>query len=237
MLFVVICIMNLLITAATAMEIQPLLNHLEEEWEKQGNNSYRSGRMNIDILISGIGGLFTVYHLTRYLQHRPCSAALQAGIAGSFNMTFELGEVVLVEREYLADLGIEDKETFTDLFDHKFMDPNEFPFQHGALINDFSHLYNIAGLEKAVGVSVNRASGNLRSIAQLEQKYHPDIESMEGGAFHYVCLQEKIPFWQMRAISNYVEVRDKSKWKMPFAIENLNIKLVTFLKDLLKKYG
>jgi futalosine hydrolase len=35
---------------------------------------------------------------------------------------------------------------------------------------------------------------------------------MEGAALHYTCLMEKIPFMQLRSISNYIAERDKSKW-------------------------
>ncbi len=48
---------------------------------------------------------------------------------------------------------------------------------------------------------------------------------MEGAALHYVCLQEQIPFVQIRSVSNYVGERDKTKWKMKEAIENLNTEL------------
>ena len=47
-----------------------------------------------------------------------------------------------------------------------------------------------------------------------ENKFLPVIESMEGAALHYVCLMEKIPFLQIRSISNYIGERDKKKWNM-----------------------
>ena len=56
---------------------------------------------------------------------------------------------------------------------------------------------------------------------------------MEGAAFHYVCLQENIPFVQLRAISNFVGERDKSKWLMKEAIENLNRETIALVHPLL----
>ena len=52
-----------------------------------------------------------------------------------------------------------------------------------------------------------------------------NIETMEGAALHYVCLSERIPFLQLRCVSNYVGERDKSKWALREAIMNLNIEL------------
>ena len=66
----------------------------------------------------------------------------------------------------------------------------------------------------------------------IRDRYNPDVESMEGAAMHYVCLQEGISFVQIRAISNYVEPIDKSKWQMGKAIKNLNDVLKTFADSL-----
>ena len=58
---------------------------------------------------------------------------------------------------------------------------------------------------------------------------------MEGAALHYVCLQEKVPFIQLRAISNYVGERDKSKWKMQEAITNLHNELLKLLNQQIRR--
>jgi futalosine hydrolase len=60
-------------------------------------------------------------------------------------------------------------------------------------------------------------------------RYDCCVESMEGAAFHYVCLQEGMPFAQVRAISNYVTPRDKSQWQMKDAIVNLNKWVIGFI--------
>jgi futalosine hydrolase len=52
---------------------------------------------------------------------------------------------------------------------------------------------------------------------------------MEGAAFHYVCLQEEIPFIQLRSVSNYVGERNKSKWQIKKAVENLNKELLNLI--------
>ncbi|KKO19734.1 MAG: hypothetical protein BROFUL_01556 [Candidatus Brocadia fulgida] len=45
---------------------------------------------------------------------------------------------------------------------------------------------------------------------------------MEGAAFFYACLMERIPCLQIRTISNYIEDRNKGRWNVPLAIDNLN---------------
>ena len=79
------------------------------------------------------------------------------------------------------------------------------------------------------GITVNKVSDSILQRDQIISNFSPDIESMEGAAFHYVCLQEKVPFLQLRSISNYVGERDKLKWKMKDAIGNLNEALVKII--------
>jgi futalosine hydrolase len=74
---------------------------------------------------------------------------------------------------------------------------------------------------------------NPDQIKQLVDHFKPDIESMEGAAFHYVCLSLGVPFLQIRSISNRVGERDKRKWEMKTAIANLNraLELISLPKD------
>ena len=44
---------------------------------------------------------------------------------------------------------------------------------------------------------------------------------MEGAGFMYACLIQAVPFAQVRAVSNMVERRNRSAWKIDEAIENL----------------
>jgi futalosine hydrolase len=53
---------------------------------------------------------------------------------------------------------------------------------------------------------------------------------MEGAAFFYVCRQLNVPCIQIRAVSNYVEKRNRDAWNIPLAIKNLNTFAVEFLK-------
>ncbi|HNJ95959.1 MAG TPA: futalosine hydrolase, partial [Ferruginibacter sp.] len=82
---------------------------------------------------------------------------------------------------------------------------------------------------------VNTITDSPLQQQQLVEHFQPDIESMEGAALHYVCLQEKVPFIQLRAISNYVGERDKSKWKMQEAITNLHNELLKLLNQQIRR--
>ncbi|WP_346319087.1 futalosine hydrolase [Chitinophaga sp. YIM B06452] len=214
--------MKVLVAAATAAEVKPLLDWLSE-----------SQTPGVEVLITGIGMAAAAYSLGRRFSNKRPGIAIQAGIAGSFRHERPLGEVALVTREVFGDLGAEDHGRFADLFKIGLWQHGMHPFTHHYLINPLTLLpESLQQLPQLTGVTVNTVSGETATIAQLEQLYQPDLESMEGAAFHYACLMDNVPFLQLRAISNYVEVRDKSKWNIPLAVKELNEKLQELIIEL-----
>jgi futalosine hydrolase len=175
---------------------------------------------------------FTAYHLTRALYTHKYDLVINAGIAGSFRDELSIGTVVNVQSEQICDLGIEECDSVVSLFDAGFMETCQFPFENGRMINP----NNFRELELASvhGVTGNISHGSPLSISRITCDFNPDVESMEGAAIFYVCLHEKVPFLEIRAISNYVESRDTTKWDIPLAIENLTDELFRFLRKFAK---
>ena len=109
-------------------------------------------------------------------------------------------------------------------------DKDEFPFTNGWLTNK-NDWVDMAGYKKVNAITVNKVSDSMILKQQRENTFNPHIETMEGAALHYICLQENIPFLQLRTISNIVGERDKTKWRLTAAVENLD----TALNQLIKK--
>ena len=210
-----ICNMQILVIAATAQEIEP----------------FTDANARVDVLITGVGVPATIYHLQKRIQQMDYDLIIQAGIAGCFYSDVVLGNVVLVKQDCFADLGFEEKENYTPVFNTPFSNKNEFPFTDGWLINSNTHFQN-TDLSAVKAITVNKISDSALQRNQFVNNFNADIETMEGAALHYVCLQEKIPFLQIRSISNYVGERDKTKWKMKEAIENLNSELQILINGL-----
>ena len=209
--------MKILVVAATQLEIEPFINL----------------KNNTEVLICGVGIPSTVYHLTKKLLQEKYDLVIQAGIAGTFSKKLKKGEVVVVEQDAFGDIGVEEKGEFKTLFQLDFDDKNKFPFKNGWLVNT-SEMINTTHLKKVNGVTVNKISDRKKQAKQLKEIFNADVESMEGAAFHFVCLQQNIPFLQLKSISNKVGERDKSKWNMIEAIVNLNRELID-LVDLINK--
>jgi futalosine hydrolase len=79
------------------------------------------------------------------------------------------------------------------------------------------------------GITVNTVSGSYDTIQRMMKKFSPGIETMEGATFFYICLREKIPFLALRSISNRIEPRNKEKWDIQLAVNNLSGRLEDFL--------
>ena len=199
--------MKIYIASATILEIEPLLDSPLLREHK--------------LVITGIGGVSTAYQLAKVIAAERPDFIIQAGIAGAFDGSLPLGSVVIVKQDRLADLGVLENKEWKDVFDLGLGRPNEEPFDNGWLKNE-SKIINALGIKMVSAVTINEITTDHSRIDELKRKYNPAVESMEGAALHYVCLQEKMEFVQIRAISNYIGERDKSKWKIKMAIENLN---------------
>ncbi|MBC7423794.1 MAG: futalosine hydrolase [Ferruginibacter sp.] len=216
--------MDILLTAATKFEIQPTLQLLQKE-------GFIINGHTIDILITGVGMVSTTYNLTTKLIGKKYAFIIQAGIAGTFSNDLLLGETVLVKQDAFGDIGMEEKGNFTTVFDAGFAAKDEFPFTDGWLVNN-NTLLTTSLLKKVSAITVNKVSDSLLQRQQAIQYFEPQAESMEGAAFHYVCLQQKLHFIQLRSISNAVGDRDKSRWRIKDAIDNLNTELEKLLLQL-----
>lgn len=223
--------MNIALTAATAQEIQPLLDYLNRHYPSMYPQQYRLPKGNLYVWITGVGMMATTYRMSRWLVQMPVDWVFNMGIAGSYRRDWALGTVVQVTSEQIGDCGAEAADgSFSNIFEMGLTEPNEPPFINGKLYNPAADEFSF--LPKAQGITVNKVTGTAASVEQMRQKYQPDIETMEGAAFHYACLMQHIPFLQIRAISNYVEPRNKAAWDIPLAVQKLNETGVEMLKQV-----
>jgi futalosine hydrolase len=226
--------MKILIASATVAEIRPLLKRMNEG-PVSGDRllQYTYHGHSVDVLISGVGMAHTAYHVGAQLSKEKYDLALNAGIAGAYSPSVKIGDVYRVDSEIFGLMGIEDEENYLSLFDLGLMDPDSFPYSGGWLVNPTVHTSRVlCGLPPARGVTVNMIYTHPDTISVLNEIYRADLESMEGASFFYACLNEKVPFAQIRSVSNYVAVRDKSHWDIPLAVRNLDKTLGKLLDEL-----
>lgn len=186
-----------------------------------------AGKVQVDFMLTGVGTTSTCYRLTKKIVEAEdkYEFALNIGIAGSYDLErFPIGSVALIEKEFAGDLGFMTGSGFKTLFDSMSLDANLFPFVDGelrapALPGCFDEIAK--GFKKGVGVTVQTISNSEETKQRLISKFSPDIESMEGAGFFYVCLNERMKFMELRSVSNEVGVEDSSRWSTPAALAAL----------------
>ena len=207
--------MKILLIAATEMEFGILFHESEHE---------------IEYFTSGVGLTQTAFRLGQKLKDSQPDLCIQIGIAGSFDKSLGIGDVVIIKRDCFADLGARDRDgSFLHLtqilpcnqenpFEQYFLQP-EIPIKNLKL-----PLVN--------AISVNKVHGFQLDIDQIKSQFDAQIESMEGAAFFAVCMTLGIPCLQIRSISNYVEPRNKSNWQIGLALKNLHRSVIEILKEI-----
>ena len=223
--------MKIILVSATEFEISPLLKFLKKNSKTNNLGTVRFKKNTLDVLITGVGMTNTAFHLGK-TSTKKYDLAINVGMAGSFKKNIPLGTVVNVVSDSFADMGAEDGERFLTLEEMGLQEGKRKKEKGKRKKEEGRRLNNLPDLLKVKGITVNTVHGNGISIKKVVKKFNPDVESMEGAAFFFACTSLGIPSVQIRAISNYVERRNKKKWKLTLAVKNLNTYLENFIASL-----
>ncbi len=225
---------RLLIVAATTLEIDPLIAHLQETYTRLSDQelSFAGESLTIRVGICGIGLMATAFNLGRLLSSNTFDCVLQLGIAGAYpSAKIPLGSAVYVTTERVGDLGVSAKNGDFLTLQQIGLEESSAGILPGNPPPDLAAF--IQQLQHAEGISINHNTGDAGCRDRFAIKPETIVtESMEGAALHYVCAALEIPFVQIRSISNWVEPRDKSRWQMGAAIKNLNKTAIDLLQYL-----
>lgn len=223
--------MKILLVSATTLEIAPTIHFLENQWTQVSFSKFTKNKCQVLPLVSGIGSMMMAFSLARHKHIQEMELIIHAGISGSYRSELKPTELVEVISEQWADLGAEDANgNFIDSFELGLMQKERFPYKSDKLLKTKQTIPT--GLKQVAGLTVNKSSGSITTISKMKEKFHADVESMEGAGLFYACNVMDIPFVSIRAISNYVEPRDKSKWKIEESIAKLNKTVIKLLEDL-----
>jgi len=171
-------------------------------------------------LVTGVGMVSTAIAVTKELSKNHYDLVINVGVAGSFNRSLELGTVVEVNEDFLSELGAQDG--------NRFLSPLEMDLDMDYQVR----MPDRTNLSKVRGITVNTVHGDDLSIMKIVHRLNPQVESMEGAACMLACKAADVPCVQIRAISNFVEKRNKSNWNIPLAIQQLNKELEQFISTL-----
>ena len=217
--------MKILVTAAEEQE----LRRAERAFDMVKKS--KDVKAQVEFRLTGIGAVQACHCVTREVVAAaaagdPFNLVVNLGIAGSYDLeAFPIGSAAVISREHFADLGFGSEEGFSDLFQYGILEKDDFPYTKGALARQllpYPHIEKV--LEKygaGAGATVQCVTGTQARCNEIVAMYNPQIESMEGAGVYYAALMEKVPFFELRTVSNAVGERDTSKWESKAALDTL----------------
>lgn len=217
----------LLALAATEIEMSPLQRLM------QGDDA------RIRLFVTGVGPVETAVRLTRFLHmhHDVISAVVNFGVAGGYlpvssEVRPEILDLFFAESEVFGDTGVCYPDRIeplpADLSGKISFVMDRFLLQQALRIcADRGIRVQTGNFVTVAGVSATLARGEI-----LSGRFQAQCESMEGAAVARVCAEYSLPVLEMRCISNLVEDRDLSRWRLQEACERAAKAAAEILKNL-----
>jgi futalosine hydrolase len=181
----------------------------------------RSSAGQIHVVVAGVGPVAAAVSTATALAHRPDTAlVVSAGIAGGLAGRVAVGDIAVADRITFADLGAR--------VDSGFLTLNEM-----GLPQDSSYAVADARVQEALfksSFAVVRGeiltlacmTGTDDDAAQLAARHPQAIaEAMEGFGVAAAANDARVPFAELRAISNPIGKRDPTTWNIQGAFDAL----------------
>lgn len=208
---------KILITAATDREMTCL------DLPAAGADKFLSAGTVLTRMVSGVGPVASVFSIMDYLSvNTSPDLIINIGIAGSYRNIYSPGSIVIPASDSFADLGVYENGGFIPADMAGLIDPGDEHTPSGKYFPD-RYIDNLISLRlpRVNAITVSTATGSDEMKESLLNAFNPDIETMEGAAVYYLCTKKEIPCIAFRAVSNMVGPRDRSLWKIDYALEQL----------------
>ena len=218
--------------AATEEEVKGFKLQVESYRKEVNFTTHNSQFTAHSILITGVGMVATSFALGKHLAVNQYDLVINLGLAGSFDRNIALGDILEVSQDTFSELGAEDSDEFLTIDNMGFGTGIYYP---SAKLSNYYSSFNMSNTfnrGSATAITVNTVHGKESTIKKVVERLNPQLESMEGAAFFYACHEMNVPCLQIRAVSNYIEKRNRDNWKIGLAIKNLNNFAIEFLKQL-----
>jgi len=203
-----------------------------------GKTVYRGRLSGHDIILlnTGIGKVNAAHSATCIIEYFQVKQVVNFGVGGAYPQSgLKIGDIAVASKEIYGDEGVITSKGWDSL--RKIGIPllqdgtkkyfNEFtlslnrPFEKGGR-GDFQ-------IKRGNFVTVSATTGAQRRAIELGKRFNAICENMEGAAVAHVCTIYKIPFLEVRGISNVTGVRDKRKWDLKLASGNCQKAVLEFM--------
>jgi futalosine hydrolase len=199
---------------------------------------------SVALLHSGVGKAGAAAAVTSLVEMFHPSALIVFGCAGAYpGSSLAVGDLALATEEIYGDEGSMTPEGFKDLESlglplvekNGLRLFNRFPADPSLVKKARPFLEQAsaeAGLTLASGpfVTVSTCSGTDAIGREMEARTGGICENMEGAAAAQVCALHRVPFLEIRGISNLVENRDLRRWDLKKGAEIAQVAISALLR-------
>jgi len=239
---------DILIAAAVAGELEGVQDSLHDAVTRpvgeQRITSGRIGQQAVRLVVTGPGMANTVHGLTVAVAAKRPGLILQTGCGGGFSEAgLKNGDVAIAYREIDIHRGREPAgpEEHAGLLPFPVIAKpgrevyNRYPVDAGESRRAEKQLqaaFAGSGVQVMRGpfVTVATVTASSARSGLLHRQHGALVENMEGAGAVHVAALYGIPFIEIRAVSNRVGVRDKSRWDLPLAFRRCAQAVGAFLK-------
>jgi len=197
------------------------------------------GKREVECLVTGLGPVETAMKLTARLARgvENLQGVLHFGVAGAYLYPDGSGatmlDLCLAEEEILGDLGICYQERIEPFVAPELGVHDRFDLDR-SLLERAEGILQRKKIAYKTGpfVTVNCVSGTRARGEMLAARFHGLCENMEGAAVARVCAAFALPCLELRCISNFVEDRDTSQWRLKEACRRAGEVAALLVKEL-----
>ncbi len=187
-----------------------------------------------DVLAAGVGPVPAAANTAKVLATAEYGLVVSAGIGGGFPGKAEVGSLVVANEIIAADLGAETPEGFISLDELGFA-YNRIQVNN-SIVNGVTEALLAARLPVNTGpvLTVSTVTGTAESAVELAVRVPgATAEAMEGYGVAFAASDRGLPVLELRAISNLVGPRDRTKWRIKEALDVLEAACSVFSEVLL----
>lgn len=190
---------------------------------------------SIEVIVAGVGMAAAAASTAKALSERVADLVICAGIGGGFRTEIKVGGVAIANEIVAADLGSESQDRFLSVEETNIgwsrvaVDQLRSEKMQDAL--------RVTGISCAYGpiLTVNTTTGTKQTANRLAARVPGACaEGMEGFGVATAAKLYQVPCLEVRTISNEVGPRQRDRWRIEEALEQLT-KVSSVIEEVCQK--
>lgn len=231
---------RLLIVGATSPEVRPVVAEVADAEElRYGPWTATEGHLSgttVAVAALGVGKTLTAAGLATLAREWSATAIVQVGIGGTYAGSFlAVGGAAIAGEEVDLDVGVSSVDGWLGAETLGFgliPGSDEPPTNRMPTDPALASRLSQGGRVPVVTFGTSDAvSGDLDIAAQRRARFDLSVESMEGAAAAQTAAALRLPFAEVRGISNVAGQRDKTSWEVRAAIRASTSVVLSTLRD------